>query len=65
MANCGLLWELRGQLENIKVEVDWALLHVIERLEAFGPGSKAQSKPSGSTLKTTKSYCVHKGALCF
>jgi hypothetical protein len=51
VANCGLIWEWRGQLENIKVEVYRALLCVIEGLEAFGPST---TKPSGSTLKAPK-----------
>lgn len=38
VANCGVLWQWKSQLEKIKVEVDWMLLHVIEGLELFGPG---------------------------
>lgn len=56
MANCGLLWEWSGQLENIKGVVDWALVHVIEGLEAFGPSTKADSKPIGFILEPPKFY---------
>jgi hypothetical protein len=35
VANCGLLWEWRSQLEKIKLEFDQVLLNVIEGLESF------------------------------